>query len=156
MILRAFMSPVRPFHSWSTTCCLRAMVVVKSSAGVVAGAHAEGGGLGHRAVDVGRLQQLLGRDAAPVEAGPADLVPLDDGDPEPGRRAVERGRVAPRSTADDDDVVLLGHGHPSLVPGRLSGYRRRPAPVPGLDALDDLDAEEGEARAQDSAVRAHR
>jgi hypothetical protein len=38
-----------------------------------------GGGVGQIMVDLGRAQQRLGRDAPPVEADPAKLLPLDDG-----------------------------------------------------------------------------
>ena len=70
------------------------------------------------AVHVGRLQELLGRHAAPMQAGAADLVALDDRDIEPGGRPVEGGRVAAGPSADHDHVELLdlvGHGTtPSL------------------------------------------
>jgi hypothetical protein len=47
-----------------------------------------------------------------VEAGAADATLLDQGDVEPGGRAVERGRVAGRSATQDHDVELLGQdGH---------------------------------------------
>ena len=47
-----------------------------------------------------------------MQAGPADAPLLDEGDVEPGRRAVERGRVAARTTTEDHDVELLGQdGH---------------------------------------------
>ena len=55
----------------------------------------------------GRLEEFLGGDAATVQAGPADLVPLDDGDREAGRGGVERSGVAARPTADHDDVELV-------------------------------------------------
>ena len=60
-----------------------------------------------RAAHVGRLEELLGGNAAAVQARATDLVALDDGDVEPGRRAVEGGRVAAGSAADDDDIELL-------------------------------------------------
>ena len=67
-----------------------------------------------RAVHGGGLEKLLGRDAAAVQAGPAHLVPLDDGDGQPRGGAVERGGVAPRPAADHDDVELfLGAHRPS-------------------------------------------
>ena len=54
----------------------------------------------------GRLEELLRRHAAPVQAGPADLVLLDDRDRQPGRPGVESRGVPARPTTDDDDVVL--------------------------------------------------
>ena len=60
-----------------------------------------------RAADVGRFEELLGGNAAPVQARAANLVPLDEGDVESGRRAVEGGCVAAGPAADDDDIELL-------------------------------------------------
>ena len=62
------------------------------------------GGRAHRAVDGGRLQELLGRHAAPVEAGAAHLVQLDQRHRQPGGGAVEGGGVPARPPADDDHV----------------------------------------------------
>ena len=109
VILRPFIRPCRPFHSWSTTFCLRAWLAAKSIVGLV-GLHAELLGAGDRAEHRGRLEELLGRDAAAVQARAADLVLLDHGDRQAGGGAVEGGRVAARAAADDDDVELLGHG----------------------------------------------
>ncbi len=55
------------------------------------------------------LEQLLRRDAAAVEAGPADPLLLDHRDPEPGRGSVQRGRVPAGATAQDDDIEPLSH-----------------------------------------------
>ncbi len=77
-----------------------------------------------RAVHRGRLEELLGRDAAAVQAGPADLVPLDDGDGQPRGGAVERGGVAARSAADHDDVELFFGGH---RPSSSCPHEARPA-----------------------------
>src|SRR5207302_6594357 len=63
------------------------------------GLHAELFGAGDRAVDGGRLEELLGRDATPVEAGTADLLLLDHGDVEAGGSAVEGGGIAPGPSA---------------------------------------------------------
>jgi hypothetical protein len=68
---------------------------------------AELGGALDRAVHVGALEELLGRDAADVQAGAAQLVLLDEGDAQPGRGPVERRRVAARAAADDHDVEVL-------------------------------------------------
>ena len=75
-----------------------------------------------------RLEEFLGRDAAPVQAGPADLVPLDDGDREPGCRAVEGGGVAARPAADHDDVELFLGGHRLSSSSVSDDVRPRPGP----------------------------
>ena len=77
----------------------------------LAGVDAELLGVADGAQHLGGLQQLLRGDAPPVQAGPADARLLDHGDVQAGRRAVERGRVATRAAAEDDDVVVIGHGH---------------------------------------------
>ncbi len=65
-----------------------------------------------RAQHLGGLQELLGRDATPVQAGPTDPDLLDQRDVETGRRAVQRGRVPSRTATEDHDVELLGQdGH---------------------------------------------
>ena len=57
-----------------------------------------------------RLEQLLGRDATDVQARPAHLLVLDDGDVESGRCAVEGGGVTAGTAADDGDVMVsCGH-----------------------------------------------
>ena len=72
--------------------------------------------LGDRAERVRRLQELLGRDAAPVEAGAANLVLLDHRSGEAGRAGVERRSVATRPTADDHEIEVLGRwNHPLVV-----------------------------------------
>ena len=56
------------------------------------------------------LEQRLGRDAAPEQAGAAErLLLLDDGGLEAELRGADRGDVAAGARADDDDVVFLGH-----------------------------------------------
>ena len=82
VILRLFIRPCRPFQRPSTTFCLRAWLAAKSIAGLL-GLHAELLGAGHRAEHVRRLEELLGRDAAAVQARAADLVLLDHGDASP-------------------------------------------------------------------------
>ena len=108
--LRPLSSPGRPFQSLSTTACLRSWLRAKSS---VTPGHVDAELLRSfdRPADRRRLEELLGRDAAAVQAGAADLVPLDDGDGEPGRGAVERGGVPARPAADHDDVELFLGGH---------------------------------------------
>ena len=98
---------------------------------------AEVGGARDRAQDLGRLEELLGRDAAPVETRPADPVLLDERDVQAGRGAVQRGRVAGRATAEDHDVELLGqNGHLLELPrserhGTDRSSRADPAILPG-------------------------
>ena len=59
---------------------------------------------------VGGMQQRLGRDAADVQAGPAErLAPLHAGCLEAQLRASDGTDIAPRAGADDDDVVTC-HG----------------------------------------------
>ena len=100
---------------------LRAREVERRDAGV----DAEVGGALDGAQHLGRLEELLGRDAPAVQAGAADPALLDQGDVQPGRRSVERGRVAGRPSTEDHDVELLGQdGHlPEPAPsgaGQLS------------------------------------
>ncbi len=83
--------------------------------------------------DLGGLQDRLGRDAAPVQAGPADLVALDERDVEPELRRPERDRVPARAAAEDDDVVGVAvalldapAGARTFVAGGLAAVRRRP------------------------------
>ena len=75
------------------------------------GVHSEFGGAPHRAEDLGRLQELLGRNAPTVQARAADAALLDHRDVHPGRRPVERGRVATGPTAENHEVEIVGQGH---------------------------------------------
>ena len=72
-------------------------------------------------VEVGRLEHRLGRDAADVEAGAADLVLVDEGDLESQLPSPERGRVAAGAGAQDDEVEAVrrsdGHGSAGSVHG---------------------------------------
>ena len=72
----------------------------------------------HGAEDLGGVQQGLGRDAAPVQAGAADLLLLHQGHREAGGRGVERRGVATGAAAKYDDVVV-GHD-----PGPLDSWAR--------------------------------
>ena len=75
------------------------------------GLHAELGRAADRPVHLGRLQELLGRDAAAVQAGATDPALLDHGDVETRRGAVQRGRVAARSATQHDEIEFrFGHG----------------------------------------------
>ena len=105
MTLRCFSRPESPLKSWSTIWFLRSWLDRELDGGL-ARLYAEllrpPDGAEHRR----RLEELLGRDAAPVQAGAADLVLFDDGYGQPGGGAVKGGRVPARAAADDDDVVL--------------------------------------------------
>src|SRR5581483_10807423 len=60
------------------------------------------------AVDGRRLQELLGRDASPVEASPPDLVLFHQGDAQARPAAIEGGGITRRPTPDDYDIKRLG------------------------------------------------
>ncbi len=67
-------------------------------------------GVRHQVEHVGRAQQRLGRDAAPVGADAADEVALDHRDLEAELRGADGGDVAAGAGADDDDVEgSVGH-----------------------------------------------
>ena len=102
---RPFMSPARPLKSWSTTFCLRPWLTAKSTTGWP-GLDAELLGPRHGAHHAGGLEELLGRDTPPVQAGPTHLLALDHGDLQAGRRPVQGGGVPAGPTADHDDIEL--------------------------------------------------
>src|SRR5579875_2321649 len=85
-------------------------------------------GAGHGPVDRRRLEELLGRDATPVQARAPDLLLLDDGDVEAGQASVQGRRVAGGSTADDDDIELLGRGDHLLDRHQVRSGAAIPAP----------------------------
>ena len=60
-------------------------------------------------VDLGRAQQGLGGDAAPVQADAAEMLPVDHRRFEPELRRPDRGDVSAGAGADDEDVVGIGH-----------------------------------------------
>jgi hypothetical protein len=68
---------------------------------------------------LGRVQQRLGRDAAAVQAGAADLVLLDHDDALAELGVAQRGRVAAAAPSEDDEVdgLGLGHGGDSSIDG---------------------------------------
>ncbi len=77
------------------------------------GDHPELGRAADGAQHLGRLEQLLGRDAAAVQAGAADPLLLDDGDVHPGARAVQRSRVAAGPAAEDHEIEVVRHVYTS-------------------------------------------
>ena len=66
-------------------------------------------GVLHVVVDFRRTQQRLGGNAAPVEADAAEIGALDDRRLEAELRRADRGDIASRPGADDDDVEGFGH-----------------------------------------------
>jgi hypothetical protein len=68
---------------------------------------------------LGRVQQGLGRDAAAVQAGAADLVLLHHDDALAELGVAQRGRVAAAAPSEDDEVdgLGLGHGGDSSIDG---------------------------------------
>src|SRR5580704_13504825 len=87
----------------------------------LAGSQVEGGltavdaellGAGDGAEHLRGLEELLGRDATPVEAGPADALVFDERDAQARRGAVQGRGVPAGAAAQDDDVEVLGHNSP--------------------------------------------
>jgi hypothetical protein len=68
------------------------------------------------ALDGGRLEERLGRDAPTVEAGTSEGVLLDEGDLQAGRRRVERRGVPAGAASDDDEIERVTHGRHRIVP----------------------------------------
>ena len=58
---------------------------------------------------LGRPEQRLGRDAAPVEADAAEALALDDRRLQAQLRATDRRDIAARARAQDDEVVTVSH-----------------------------------------------
>ena len=97
--------------------------------------HVERGLAGDRDADVvsvaelverlGGVDHRLGRDAADVEAHAADVLALDDGGLDLELTEPDRGRIAARSSSDDNSVeTMLGHARViprSPVRGSLCG-----------------------------------
>ncbi len=69
---------------------------------------------------LGRLEQLLGRHAAPVQARPADAVLLHQRDIEAGGRSVERRAVAGGSAAEHYQIVVLAQDGHLLISSRCA------------------------------------
>src|SRR5262249_61765728 len=101
---------------------------------LLAGVEADLFWAGDRAQLLGGLEELLGRDAPPVQTRAADPFALDQRDAQACRRAVQRGGITARSSSEDDDIELLGQdGHPLRSPiggvdvilsGSGPGFRR--------------------------------
>lgn len=62
----------------------------------------------------GGAQQRLGRNAAPVEADPAQMLPLDDRRLQAQLRRTNGGHVSARTRTDNDNVVILSHVFPTF------------------------------------------
>ena len=81
-------------------------------------------------VDGGRLQQFLGRDAATVQAGAADLFLFDQGDAQAGQAAVKGGRVTARTSPDNHDIKRFGRRYHHLSHSQITLRSRHPAQTP--------------------------
>jgi len=57
--------------------------------------------------DLCRTQQGLGRDAAPIKADAAEVIALHDRGLEAELGCADRGDIAARARADDDDVEIV-------------------------------------------------
>ena len=68
-----------------------------------------GVGMLHVVEYLGRAQQRLGRDAAPVEAYPAEILALDDRSLEAELARADRRDIAAGPRAKDDEVVSVSH-----------------------------------------------
>ena len=70
----------------------------------------------HAMEEVGGLEQRLGRDAAAVEAGPAQSVALDDRHLHPELGGADRAHVAHPTPQDEQiEMLLFGHRSPDQV-----------------------------------------
>src|SRR4029079_1262581 len=75
-------------------------------------------GVLHPLDEAGRFEQGLRRDAAAMEARPADLVLVDEGDLQAELGRPEGGRVAARARAEHDEIEVIGgaDGHRVSTP----------------------------------------
>ena len=113
VILRLFTSPCRPLYRRATTPSLYSFTAGMSMPSKVrpdAELLALPGRVGH----LGRVQEGLGGDAAPVQAGAAELALLDQYDLQAELGGPQRAGVAAAASAEDDDVVhgagVVRHG----------------------------------------------
>ena len=63
----------------------------------------------HEVEHLGRAQQRLGRDAAPVEADAAEILALDDRGFEAQLRRTDRRDITAGARADDDEIEFSSH-----------------------------------------------
>ena len=82
---------------------------------VEGGSHAELLGVARRVGDLGGVEQRLGRDAADVEAGPAEVPLLDQADAQSELGRSQRTGVAARSRPENEYVELGRHAGPSAL-----------------------------------------
>ena len=73
--------------------------------------------LGEGMKNLGLVNQVLGGNAAPVQAHPTDLVFLDNSDLHAKLRGTDRGHVAAGTGADDCNVIHNQNLRPTLVRG---------------------------------------
>src|SRR5690606_32514857 len=66
-------------------------------------------GVAHLPIDIGRAQQRLRRDAAPVGADAGHVLALDNGGLHAELGSTDGGDVAAGSGADDDEIVCVSH-----------------------------------------------
>ena len=101
-------APSTPLRIWRTTSSLRLIIFGKSNetSGTTSPYSSARRTL---AQQVGGRQQGLRRDAAPVQAGPAQLRALDHGHLRAELCRAQGGDVAGRATAQHDDPSTLGH-----------------------------------------------
>ena len=150
--LRPFNSVSRPPTSRSTTACLRTCVSVEIDRGRRR-VHAELGRALHGAQHLGRLEQLLGRDAPAVQAGAADPAPPRRwrcACPPTRRRARPRSRPDRRRARPDRSpatVEFVGQ-RPPTSPGRSSAPRTAARRTP-------RESRAREPRENDVRARAH-
>ena len=83
--------------------------------------------------DRGRLEQRLGRDAAPEHAGAAERLALDDGGGEAELGAADRADVAGGTAAEEDDVVG-SHGRSR---SSIGAWRGRSGPARRVSVTSD-------------------
>jgi hypothetical protein len=95
-------------------------------------AEAELVGVLQQLMDLGGAEQRLGRDAAPVEADPAQMLALDDRGRETELARADRGDVAAGPGADQDDIEgCVGHAFPrSMIRRPADGIAQAARTVP--------------------------
>src|SRR5690606_29092499 len=66
-------------------------------------------GVTHLSVDIGRAQQRLGGNTAPIRTDAGHVLALDNGGLHAELRGTDGGDVAAGSGADDDEIVCVSH-----------------------------------------------